>query len=208
MSRTFIVEPKYYDEDRKLYKHKTVKFEPGITILVGCNGSGKSTLLEQLKTQFDKDDTPYVFYNNLTHGGIHGADAAMFHGDMGFAATLLTSSEGEAITINLSTCARQVGYMMKHLADTEAWVLLDAIDSGLSIDQVQEVKQYLFHNMLNFYPDKTIYIICAANEYEMCVDEKCFNVVDGKYVDINSYEDYKKQILSTRKYKDKWTKVN
>lgn len=204
MGRQFKIEPKYYDDDRKLYKHSTIEFEPGITILVGCNGSGKSTLLRQISDQLKKEDIPYVYYDNLEDGGSGGKSRAFFYNDFSLGATLMCSSEGEQITLNLGNCARKVGYMMFNTEGDEKWILLDAIDSGLSIDQVQDVKQDLFHMILDMNTDKTVYIICAANEYEMCVGEACFNIADGKYVEIKSYEDYKREVLKTRKYKDKW----
>lgn len=204
MGRQFKIESRYYDDDRKLYKHSTMEFNPGITILIGCNGSGKTTLLHQIKTQLDKTDTPNILYDNLHDGGSNGMSKAFFHNDIQLAATMVCSSEGEQISLNLGTAARKFGYMMSHSEGNERWVLLDAIDSGLSIDQVQEVKNNLFHFMLEQEKNRELYIICSANEYEMCVGEPCFNIVDGKYVEINSYEDYKKEILNTRKYKDKW----
>lgn len=204
MGRQFKIIPRYYDDDRKLYKHSTIEFNPGITILVGCNGSGKTTLLHQIKTQLDKLDIPNMLYDNLYDGGSNGKEAAFFHGDDVLGVTMMCSSEGECIALNLGTAARKFGYMMIHSTGNERWVLLDAIDSGLSIDQVQEVKNDLFHLMLDMEKDKELYIICSANEYEMCAGEPCFNIVDGKYVEINNYEDYKKEILKTRKYKDKW----
>ncbi len=204
MGRQFKIISRYYDDKRKLYKYPTIEFNPGITILIGCNGSGKTTLLHQIKTQLDKTDTPNILYDNLRDGGTNGREAAFFHGDDVLGATMMCSSEGECIALNLGTAARKFGYMMTHSTGNERWVLLDAIDSGLSIDQVQEVKNDLLHLMLDMEKDKELYIICSANEYEMCVGEPCFNIVDGKYVEINNYEDYKKEILKTRKYKDKW----
>lgn len=204
MSRSFKIFPRYYDDERKLYKHSTVEFNPGVTVLVGCNGSGKTTLLRQIERQLDDKDIPYVYYDNLRDGNDHSMQWALDSGNIEFLATLTCSSEGERITVNLGNVARQIGYMVHHQKGDEYWVLLDAIDSGLSVDQVLEVKKYLFHFILEHEKTKNIYIICSANEYEMCDGEPCFNIVDGKYVEINSYEDYKKEVMKTRKYKDKW----
>lgn len=204
MSRSFKIISRYYDDKRKLYKHSTVEFNPGITVLVGCNGSGKTTLLRQIERQLDDKDIPYVFYDNLRDGNNHSMQRALDSGNIDFLATMMCSSEGEKITANLGNVARQIGYMVQHQKGDEYWVLLDAIDSGLSVDQVLEVKKYLFHFILEHEKTKNIYIVCSANEYEMCDGEPCFNIVDGKYVEINSYEDYKKEVMKTRKYKDKW----
>lgn len=204
MSREFKIITRYYDDYRKLYKHNTVEFKPGITILVGCNGSGKTTLLRQIKNSLEKNEIPYVYHDNLKDGGSRGREIAFYNDDYELGAALFCSSEGEQIALNLGTLARNTGYMITHSKGNEKWILLDAIDSGLSIDQVQDVKKNLFHMILDMEKGKEIYIICSANEYEMCCDEPCFNIVDGKYVSINSYEDYKKEIIKTRKYKDKW----
>ena len=49
MSRNFQLERDYYDEGFNLYKKKTIKINPGVTVLVGCNGIGKTTLLHQIR---------------------------------------------------------------------------------------------------------------------------------------------------------------
>ena len=87
----------------------------------------------------------------------------------------------------------------------EYWILLDAIDSGLSIDNVIDIKKYLFDTIVEDAKknDFTVFIVVSANEYEMCVGEKCFNIQDGKYEDISSYEDFKSVVLRTRDYKVK-----
>lgn len=204
MGRIFTVNPKYYDDNRKLYKHNKFEIDPGITILIGCNGSGKTTMLYEIAYQLKKAEVPYVIYDNLKDGGSHGIEQNFYHDNMDMVATMMSSSEGENIALNLGDAARKVGYMITHSEGNEKWILFDAIDSGLSIDQVREVKEYLLHMILEREKDKEIYIVVSANEYEMCVDEKCFNVVDGKYVDIKTYNGYQRQILNTRKYKDKW----
>jgi hypothetical protein len=61
-------------------------------------------------------------------------------------------------------------------------LLFDAIDSGLSIDQVDDMKKYFFDVIVNTYTDD-LYILVTANEYEMCVGYPCFNVTEGKYAD-------------------------
>ena len=48
-----------------------------------------------------------------------------------------------------------------------------------------------------------IYIIISANAYEMCRGEKCFDTYLCKYVNINSYEEYRDFIIKSREKKDK-----
>ena len=44
-----------------------------------------------------------------------------------------------------------------------------------------------------------VYIIVAANTYELARNEKCFDVVNGKYISFKDYEEYRKFILSGKK---------
>ena len=201
MSRKFKISTKYYG-DRKIYKKATVEINPGITVLVGCNGSGKTTFLHQLKTTLEKGNIPVIYYDNLYEGGSRAKESAMFYGDIQLCGNLMLSSEGEQITLNLGTAARKIGSLLREDSD-EYWILLDAIDSGLSVDQVQDVKRDLLHMVMEYEKGKIIYFVVSCNEYEMCVDEPCFNVTEGKYVSINSYDDYKAEILKTREYKNK-----
>ena len=83
--------------------------------------------------------------------------------------------------------------------------MLDAIDSGLSVDNVIEYKELLFKTILEDCKKRGIevYIIVSANEYELARGEKCFDVQNCEYVDIPDYETYRKLIINSRKYKNK-----
>ena len=216
----FKIPRKGYTENRQIYKHGTIEINQGITVLIGCNGSGKTTILSEIKET--TKDIPTYFYNNLT---TNDKESALFHEDYEYMAQLMCASEGESITLKLLHKADELIYLLKNgkkklSALEEAFMsmsgrnnkedkstvkerilLFDAIDSGLSIDQVRDLKEYFFTPLLESYKD--LYIIVSANEYEMCKDYPCFNVTEGKYVTINSYDDYTKEILKTREYKEK-----
>ena len=82
--------------------------------------------------------------------------------------------------------------------------LFDAVDSGLSVDSIVEVKK-LFDMMLetNKDTDKNIYIVIAANEYELARNSDCFDVNAGKYITFKDYEEYRAFILKSREHKEK-----
>lgn len=86
----------------------------------------------------------------------------------------------------------------------ERWLLLDATDSGLSIDNVIEFKD-LFNLIIDEGKkfDKEVYIIISANEYELARNEQCFDVNAGKYITFKDYDDYREFILKSRDKKDK-----
>ena len=92
--------------------------------------------------------------------------------------------------------------MKEHSEENEFWIFLDVIDSGFSIDAIEDLKRGFFDTIFNTYPDKDVYILVTANEYEMARGEKCFDVVGCRYVNIKSYDRYRNLVLKSREYKD------
>ena len=86
----------------------------------------------------------------------------------------------------------------------ERWILIDAADSGYSIDNVIELKD-LFQLMFDDAKSvgKELYIIISANQYELARNEQCFDVNTGKYLTFKDYEDYRKFIIKSREKKDR-----
>lgn len=226
MSRKFKLEPDWYGEDIRMYKKKTITLEEGVTVLVGCNGIGKTTLLQQIKAFLTKQKIPVLSFDNLHEGGSKSLSSAAFNGDWAFAATAMASSEGENIVMNVG----QLAGILRHFIETgqvskpndklarafarsmwgdkaeevtskERWLLLDAIDSGLSVDNVVDIKEQLFQTILETKGDKEVYILVTANAYEMARGEQCFDVYNGKYIKLKTYEAYRKFILKTRDIK-------
>lgn len=204
MSRRFKIEREYYEDGMLLYKKQHATFEPGLTVLIGCNGCGKTTLIKQIKREVqDKLKLPCVYYDNVNKGGKSSMSEALFFNDMSFAASMFSASEGEGIALNLQKVAAQIGYMFKSYSNSEEyWILLDAIDSGLSVDAVTDVKEYLFKTVFEEFTDKNIYIIVSANEYEMARGEKCYDTVNCRYVNVKTYERYRNIVLKSRNFKD------
>ena len=233
MSRKFKLHKRYYGEDYDLYKKGTITINEGVTVLVGCNGSGKTTLLHQIKDQLKNEGIPVMSFDNLKEGGSHALSSAGYHGDFGFMATAMASSEGENIVMNIGKLASNLRSFIKNgevkgsgdaLArafakamreddkenkedaketPNERWLLLDAIDSGLSVDNIVDLKEYLFKTILEDAGDTKIFIIVSGNEYEIARGENCFDVYNGKYVKFSNYERYRNFILKSREIKDK-----
>ena len=189
--------------DVAIYEKDKIVLNPGVTVLVGCNGTGKTTLLHAIKESLQESKIPVLFYSNLFEGGEFAASTAFFHDNVSLGATLLTSSEGEQIVANLGTAATKMGrFVRDNKGSSEIWILLDAIDSGLSIDNIIDVKKYLFKTIIDDNAPSDVYIIVSANEYEMCNGENCFDVYTGEYIRFSDYGEYQRFILDSRATKN------
>lgn len=205
--RKFQIDCCPFDDNEVLYTSNEVDILSGLTVLVGCNGSGKSTLLHLLKEQLnDIDDIAVLKYDNLTQGGANAKESAGWHDNLELLTTLLTSSEGEQIVINLGQTARAIkGFVHNHAKECkEIWLLIDAIDSGLSIDNLVAIKEHLFKAIIEDIRNQDCipYIVVSTNSYEMCCNADCLDVRSGLHRTFESYDDYKDFILESSKIKE------
>ena len=218
-----------YDEGFSTCRPKQITIKSGLTILVGCNGAGKTTLLHNIQDELKKENIPYHMFDNLHDGGANAKSGAAFEEDWAFVATSMASSEGENINMNIGNLAKKLKEFMvtgrisdrfTRIGDAfasfsgekeyevpetkERWLLLDAIDSGFSIDNVIEAKDF-FKMVIKDFSDHgyDLYIVASANEYELANGENCFDVMNGKYVQFKDYDDFRKFILRSREKKDK-----
>ena len=181
------------------------EISPGLTILVGCNGSGKTTTLLSIKDAYGKDPNYKVFHwDGLSDKGI-AKQRALDMQRIDVLSSLAFSSEGEEISTNIGLLAGTIGSFIGKNKDKDVIILLDGLDSGLSIDNITEIKDF-FKDLL--IPDieksgHNCYIIAPANEYELARGERCIDARSGKEIAFRDYEDYRKYILESRKKKDK-----
>ena len=214
-----------YDEGFSTCKPKQITIRSGLTVLVGCNGSGKTTLINNIKSELKKNNIPCYHYNNLSDGGSNFMSNAVWEDNIPLAALAWSSSEGENITLNLNNryskfqefmTTGRVQTRSTRIADAfrdtpyqiprtkERWVLFDAVDSGYSIDNVVDLKQ-TFDEMIRHFSENgyELYIVVSANEFELAYQTPCMDVTNGKYITFNTYNQFKKFILTSAKKKDK-----
>ena len=180
-----------WDNGEDLYKSKIIKFKYGINVLVGPNGSGKSTILKLLKETLDSNYYKYFSYNNMIDGGSNSISKAGLYGNTQFMAEMILGSEGEGIMTNLKSVASAIGRFVNNQKNEypkdPIFILFDAVDSGLSINNIRELKS-LFD--LIYQDCNTVVIITSANTYEMTRDSYCWDVTRSKEIKFKSYEDY------------------
>lgn len=219
-----------YEPKEYLYTKKEFEFKPGVTVLVGCNGCGKTTLLHQIKDYLKNKKVPVLSFDNLHDGGSNARSEAAAMNDFTFLATASFSSEGENIVMNVGRLAKNLrpfiqtgesqnrgdrlckafaravwGDQEEPEVPNERWLLLDAIDSGLSVDNIVDIKELLFKTIIEDSESQGVVtrIIISANEYEICRNEQCMDVHTGKYRTFSGYESYRKFILKSRDIKNK-----
>ena len=195
--------------DFKLYTRKNFTFYPGLNNLVGCNGSGKSTLIDIfLKPYFRDNEIPYIQWNDRRYGGNYLMDKMLnFDNDMEGLVAMSLSSEGERISYGLLSVFKDIGRSFRQYSGQAVAVLLDAIDSGMSADEIIETRKCILDVVI---PDAEKlgvipYFILATNNYEWCDDERIhnINISNGQKLFIHSYEEYRDIILKSRELKDK-----
>lgn len=219
-----------YEPKEYLYTKKEFEFKPGVTVLVGCNGCGKTTLLHQIKDYLKSKKVPVLSFDNLHDGGSNARSEAAAMNDFTFLATASFSSEGENIVMNVGRLARNLrpfiqtgesqnrgdrlckafaralwGDQEEPEVPNERWLLLDAIDSGLSVDNIVDIKELLFKTIIEDSESQGVVtrIIISANEFEMAREEQCMDVHTGKYRTFKGYESYRNFVLKSKEIKNK-----
>lgn len=201
------------DSGRKLYNRRHINISPNlITTLIGCNGAGKSSLIICMESILKSNDFPLIKFDNLHDGGQNSISEFAFLQDFSKMASLMTSSEGESIVQNifprLEAAAGVVRGLYKRnhsgklFRETDhIFIILDALDSGFSIDNICNIKLRLYELIqLAKEHNKYLYIVIAANSFEMVVDTNGWDVQGSKYMYFseNDYPKYKKFIMKTR----------
>lgn len=169
---------------------------PGYNSLIGPNGAGKTTLLCQLAETGRARGCRVFEYSNYTDGGNKAMQTNLFAGDVRTVALAATSSEGQQISLNLGDAAEKLhAEVQDTIRDGKPLlVLMDSLDSGLSIDKLDDVMGLfrLVEKDADVQPGGAkhpVYIAVAANSYELAR----FGAIDvrtGKPVSFGDYGDY------------------
>lgn len=177
-----------------LHNGFTLTLKPGFTALVGPNGAGKTTLLHQIKEYAEQKGIDVWRYSNLVDGGNNARRAYLQRGDMKYLATSAVSSEGEQVAMHFSLKVGELGAAVRNAKQQgkPLFVLLDAIDSGASIDRARDLRNLfdlIYRN--DIANGAEVYIVMAVNHYELVkAPATCVNVRNGKTVAFHSYDEY------------------
>lgn len=205
--RKFTVPTRPFDDDMRLYLRKEVEFYPGLTTLVGCNGSGKTTLMTLIKDELREDkDVLLLSYDDRSEGQSNLMGALALRGDMTGVANVFMSSEGERIIRGVGYFAQSIRKRIQKVNPKEIWILLDAVGSGLSIDGIQDMKDFA-NAVIMDNRGVLVYFVVSTNEYEFTISADNIDVTTFRHLKFKNYEEYRKFILKTsekkhRRYKN------
>lgn len=201
--------PDYYygNSDSKRARARKVEINPGFTTLVGPNGTGKTTFLKQIADACKENDYPYVYYDNMSDGGSRSMQSALSSSKLHLLAELATESEGEGIYTNLCEFASTVGALCAKYRASKSpiFVLMDGIDSGLSIDKIMVIRKFFIDYAIDLehkHGNDNLFIICTANNYELARNSAQLSVCSAKYVHLNSYAKFSRFIIGSSYHKE------
>ena len=177
-----------------------------VTLLFGANGVGKSSLIKEMlkqkeiKFNCDKETKLYSYINTEQNFRNMDKNSNLSYKDMfnpylfkqKFDASEL--SDGQSIIYSL----QDIFELCVQIKDdsNDSVILLDEIDSGLSIDNVAYLSDKI-KEIANKYSN--IQFIIAFNNFEFCRNfPKVFNMYDGEYINIENYDHYRDIINSNR----------
>ena len=196
--------PFYTDFYEEVFSGDEVfEFNEGLTCLVGCNGSGKSTLMKQIQRDYWDKDT--VFYINGRTIQDEVRHSSMMEGRLQDFSLMIGFSEGETVSNTLQVLSKSMGSFVLNTSRDHNYgiILIDGLDSGLSIDGMDFMMNFFTDVVLKTLPeDFKLYLIIACNSYEMCRDCDCISVQNQDHMKFSDYEDYREFILWSAKNKE------
>ena len=173
-----------------------------ITILVGRNGYGKSSFLQGLKQYAeDMDNAIVVEWNDNEHGRGNAMSRMGFEDDLEGLASMICRSEGQRmLTVIGRYFLAKAGYIVRHKGEQHdtMFLLLDQLDSGLDIAQLNRIKNILRDTVI---PDMnsnglTVYTVISANSFELVNGEYCLDPVTRTRKIFKTLDDYTKYITN------------
>jgi len=169
-----------------------------INILLGGNGAGKTTFLQGIKNnkldfKYNKEFEVYSYadktdnFKFLEKKTRYNENLATMVNQKYTAQEL---SEGQSIIYTLLSFFEYIKEesVKNKNKDKDIVVLLDEIDSGLSVENINMVTIIIIDIITRF---KNIQFFISSNSYHFThIFKEVFNMYNGKWITINNYEEY------------------
>ena len=185
-------------------KSFNLTINPGVNVIIGPNGSGKTTAINQIEQKSHKRKIPCFKYNNLTDGNNNALDGYISSNRLEALVCAMSSSEGQRILVNFGNTLAKLRYMIENVARSsmekkKCVVLIDAIDSGLDIAAIAQIKDLFNRVVIPSAKEQGVelYVVISANNYEVITGYRnVFSAKSGARVSIKSYEGFREFILN------------
>lgn len=200
--------------DLMIYQSDEFLFHTGTTVLVGCNGAGKTTLLRRMRTALKADGAPCLLHEHMRARDEISArlqfSSHLTAEDYDAALAPNWQSEGEGHAQDLLTMVPSFGdFVMRNPSEhKERWLLLDGMESGMSIDMDDELTNLMDVIEGNIPAGIELYLIMATNSYEIAKGRDCIDVSTAEHVTFDDYETYAAFVRQSRKEKDARRKIS
>lgn len=190
-----------------------IALKGSLTVLMGGNGVGKTTLIKALakrdpSIEIEGDTSKIVFWQNAVDNHRYNNPSPFsknYTDDIVDLYFTNERSEGENVVHSFLAWAESI--------PDGSIVLLDELDSGLSVDNLNGVGCVI----AALIRDKKCQVIMSANSWHFayCFDDRLISLVDGKKVSFN--RDYEKfldfsqesaKIISKARFKQKKKNTN
>lgn len=177
------------------------------TVLIGPNGTGKSMSLKNIKHELKHNKDVSVFmYSNHQENPAPQAIPPFGDIDKDYL-TALVSSEGESITIIFwKWLGKNIPYKNLINDTTPLWLLIDELDSGLSIDRIYEQLKALSSLVSKASMNRDIKVIISCNSYELleCIyeltdDNDIIWIPSKTHIKLPTYKQFKKLYIDYMK---------
>ena len=190
----FMVENNYSES-----KKKAVFISPNtITIVVGRNGYGKTSFIKGLRNYAKIHNHALVEWSDNEHGRNSGMSSMLWNGNLLGVASMAFHSEGEAMLASFGQMfISKAGRTVRKLEESKPkskkiFLLIDQIDSGLDIYQIDYIKSVLRDTII---PDIKkngfdAYVVLSANSYELANGEDCIDPVTRSHMRFDTYDEY------------------
>ena len=201
-------------DDFNIFRNHTIEINPGYTALVGPNGAGKTTLSRTIrdciknrkyhKNKYaDFDAAIYVWDQRGLDDLGSLKQSMLMGGDIEGLSEIYNSSEGQSIRASINLGAKKLSKCMREAKDKSIplMIFFDAIDSGLSIDTIDYIRNDYIKTIIDICEKESIevYVIVCANNYEFVEGADCIYPRSMTHYTFNTYDEYKKFIMRCSK---------
>lgn len=159
---------------KEFFDEKVIRINSKVTVLTGPNGSGKTYSCLSINEYCKEHNIPAmlvnVFENNK--GKMNKFD---FYGETDKIVKAIMASEGQNVYDTLVDNIPDIIKFIKGVNNETGYIIIDGLDSGVSIDLLLQIREYIVDYIINQCEKihKDINIILTSNSYELVYDYDC-----------------------------------